>query len=261
MELFDTHFHCDEIDVGREEYLHECADGNVKYLMASGFDLASSLTSEKFSEGVENCWFSAGVHPHNASGPDSRTADFERFLSNPKLAAIGEIGLDYYYMKAEREKQISVFEEFLSFALGKSLPAVIHCRPTENDEAAFQDTFSILSDFAEAGGKFALHCYAGNEKWTDKFIEKNAYFGFSGILTFPKADNMRKAIRSVPLDRILLETDAPYLAPVPFRGKKNRSAYLLKTAQGAAAALGITTVDIAAKSTENAFHFFRLKKP
>ncbi len=258
MNLFDTHFHCDELDTTIENYIKECEDSNVRYLLASGFDLESSRISRQFCENAPHSWFSAGIHPHNVENFHGDMCDFREMSEDSKFIAVGEIGLDYFYMNSDRHKQISVFERFLVFSLERSFPAVIHCRSAQNDSMAHEDAYAILSDFTKSGGKFLLHCYCGELNWTEKFISLGAYFGISGMITFPKADNIRETARILPLDRILIETDAPYLAPAPYRGKKNRSSYLIKTAERLAITIDVPLDEIARTTTENAFRLFRI---
>ncbi len=259
MPLFDTHFHCDKLEISPQDYLLEARSAGTEYFLASGFDLESSRSSRKFCAETENSWFSAGVHPHDADKFDGDMGGFTELAKDAKFVAVGETGLDYYYDHSDRKKQISVFGTMLDFALSLSRPAVVHCRGAENDDQAYSDAYGLLKDFSGMGGRFVLHCYAGNAGWTDKFASIGSYFGISGIITFPKAENIRTELRRMPPDRILLETDAPYLAPVPFRGKKNKSAYLIKTAEALSACFGTNLEKTASITTANAFSLFKLK--
>ncbi|MEM4247931.1 MAG: TatD family hydrolase, partial [Candidatus Nanoarchaeia archaeon] len=204
------------------------------YLLACGYNLKTSTESQNFANEFDNVWFSVGIHPHEASVFSGNIEDYTAFLDNPKCVAIGEVGLDYYYMNSEKETQKKVFQVFLDLAFRKNKPAIIHCRAEQENDSAFQDCYEILAKSADLGGKFLLHSYTGTPEWTKKFLALGAYFGVSGMITFPKANNIRETFKNIPLDRIVLETDAPYLAPVPYRGKKNRSSYLPKIAEALA---------------------------
>lgn len=256
--LFDTHFHCDGSDISPEEYVQESIKASVPYLLACGYDMKTSAQSQNFANEFNNVWFSVGIHPHEASIFNGNIEDYSAFLEDPKCVAIGEIGLDYYYMNSEKETQKTVFQLFLELALKKNKPAIIHCRASQENDLAFQDCYGILAKFANLGGKFLLHSYTGTPEWSEKFLTLGAYFGVSGMITFPKANNIRETFMKIPLDRIVLETDAPYLAPVPYRGKKNHSAYLPKIAESLANTLGKKIEEVAINTTANAFKLFNL---
>ncbi len=257
MKLFDSHFH-----YSGEESPEACQkaarSGNVQYLMTASAYYDDALKAAAFAEKLDDVWFAAGLHPHD-SGKEHDFTQFENLRKHPKLKAVGEIGLDYFYQNAERPRQLEVFEKMLSIALDWKMPAVIHCRDKEAVFTAYDDSLALLGDFAKAGGTFELHCYSGTPAYTDKFLSIGAYFGISGILTFPKADNIREVFKMIPDDRIMLETDSPYLAPVPYRGKPNRPEYMLATAAKAASERGISLEEMAELTCNNTFRFFGIK--
>jgi TatD DNase family protein len=253
MTLFDTHTHFDGLSPA--DFYEEGRAAGVKYMLVAGSDYATACEAKIFSEHIPNSWFSAGAHPHDARDADPDA--FDAFFSHKKNAAAGEIGLDYYYDFSEREKQISVFKSFLGKALEHNLPAVVHCRDKDGSQKAYEDAHEILCDFSKSGGKFVMHCFAGDEFWLEKFLSIGSYIGFAGILTFSKGENVRALLRKTPLERILFETDSPYLAPAPFRGKKNHPALLVHTVKKAAEILSSEFETLAEISTRNAFTLFK----
>ncbi|MCF7791105.1 MAG: TatD family hydrolase [Victivallales bacterium] len=259
MELFDTHFHW----YGKPEpqtIVDEAESSDVKYMLCSGWDSASSQNAAEFSEKFEGCWFSAGVHPHEASGFDFNFHPFKKLTSYKQCRAVGEVGLDYFYENSDRQTQLQVFEKFTEFALEVNKPLVIHCRDKENRNDTYIETFNVIKDFTKDNGKFGIHCYTGNGYWLEKFLDLGAYIGITGIITFPKAANLRDIINIIPDDKLLLETDSPYLAPKPYRGKTNFPKYLKYIASAVAKEKNNTVEKVAEVTTENAFNFFELNR-
>ena len=257
MELFDTHFHFYG-DVSPEEYLASIKTPELAWLLAAGANFDESKKARLFAERIDCSWFAAGVHPHSAAEYTRDIGMFAEFKDHPKLAAVGELGLDFYYENSERKIQYAVFEKFLELALEWKKPAIVHCRDKDDKFDAYAECYALLKDFAGSGGKFVVHCFAGTPAWAEKFMELGAFVGITGIVTFPKAVNIHENIRVIPDDRLLLETDSPYLAPVPYRGKTNNPGYLIKVAEKIAALRGCQVEDIAASTTANAFNFFNI---
>ena len=253
--LFDTHFHPDN-DISAYEYYKRASDAGIRYLIAVGSDMNSSELARQYAESVDNIWFAAGIHPHEASLFYDSTDSFEKFMSNKKCVAVGEIGLDYFYETSERNIQLEVFEKSLAMALRHNLPAIVHCRDRDGCDKAYSDAWSLLSDFASSGGRFTLHCYTGTPLWAEKFLEIGGYLGFTGIVTFPKGENVREIVRMIPEGRMLIETDTPYLTPVPVRGKKNHTEYLPFIASRIAQEREISLDELALTTTRNAGEFF-----
>ena len=269
MELFDTHFHYDgEISV--EEYMAKTgADLQLSakvftcpveklYLLCAGGSWSGSKRAMEFAEKVENCYFSAGVHPHDAEEYRQQGGDFSVFRSHPKLRAVGEIGLDYFYGLSERNIQLEVLQEFLDLALAWNLPAMLHLRDKDDSDAAYADALKMLEKFSKDGGRFLIHCYAGNLEYAEKFLELGGYFGVTGLYTFKAADNIRSVITRIPAERLLIETDSPYLAPVPFRGKPNHPALVAVVAEYIADFLQEDRQKLADETTANALRAFEL---
>lgn len=259
MKLFDTHFHFYEDNGTPKEYMKKIETPELSYLMAVGADLSESRIARDFAYAVDNSWYAVGVHPGAAKSFGS-IAEFDEFGGDEKLKAVGEIGLDYFYDdNPSPEKQRMVMETFLAKALEFDLPAVIHCRDKQNKDAAFLDVYNMLKDYVKDGGQFELHCFAGSSFWLEKFAEMGGYFGVGGIVTFNAGENIRKIVKELPIDRILLETDSPYLAPVPYRGKPNNPGYMIETAKKVAELRNITVEECAQITTENSFKFFQIE--
>ena len=202
---------------------------------------------------------SVGTHPHNADQEmDVTTEDLVRLAtSHDKIVAIGEAGLDYFYQKSTRENQAEGFRRHIAAARITGLPLEIHTRDADDDCKA------ILEDETAKGAFPAiLHCYTGGMDLAMRAVELGLYVSFTGVISFKKCDALREIARAVPLDRILIETDVPYLAPEPFRGKTNEPAFVVHTAAAIAKARGIESDDIAAATTENFFRLFtKVKRP
>lgn len=257
MELFDTHFHFYG-DVSPEEYWGAVKTPELAWLLAAGANFDESSKAQLFAERIDCAWFAAGVHPHSASEYANDIAMFDEFKDQPKLVAVGELGLDFYYENSEKKMQYIVFEQFLARALAWKLPAIVHCRDKDDKLDAYAECYTLLKDFSRSGGRFVVHCFAGTPAWAEKFLELGAFIGITGIVTFPQAVNIHENIRVIPDNRLLLETDSPYLAPVPYRGKANNPGYLIKVAEKVASLRGCSVEKIAAITTANAFDFFNI---
>jgi len=266
--LFDTHFHLKKFETElspelcRRAMLDSCArTGFVPEsfrLNAVGGDFEESRQARAFANGVPDCVFSAGVHPGNAGDFSGDLSPFEIFADDPLLAAVGELGLDYYYDADTAPQQHRTFGAFLELALKWGKPAVVHLRD-KGDDAAFRDGLALITDFVRDGGRFEVHCFTGSREWCEKFLELGGYIGVTGMVTFRRAENVREILRALPGDRILLETDSPYLAPVPYRGRENNSGFLGLIAAAAAAVRGVSADELADLTAANALRFFRLE--
>jgi TatD DNase family protein len=192
--------------------------------------------------------FSVGIHPHQAGQHSDRIdeaiARLDADLTAAQAVALGEIGLDYHYDFSPRDVQQEVFRRQLRLARTRSLPVVIHTRE------ATEDTFQILREHGE-GVRVVFHCFTGGVQMAQAALDLGAWLSFTGIVTFPKAEELREVAKLVPSDRFLVETDSPYLAPVPFRGKRNEPAFVAKVVEGLAAVRGVAAERIAAESTDN----------
>lgn len=257
--FFETHFHL-RPETDFEVYKQESFEVGVRYLVAVGGNFETTMQAEEFAKGSDNCFFSAGTHPHEAEIYVDEVDKFDRFLENSSCRAVGEIGLDYFYENSDRDSQIRMFEQFLDLSVSSGLPAIVHCRDSADSSKAYEDAEALLAPFAAAGGRFVVHCFTGTIKWAEKFLEMGAYIGITGIVSFPKADNVREVAVMVPNDRLFIETDSPYLAPVPFRGKTNHSKYIPIIAEHVAVARCVDVAEIAEITTKNACEFFGISK-
>ena len=223
-------------------------DAGVIRLIDVGTDLERSAAACLRAERFTDVFATVGLHPHDASnGLDG----FEALLSHPAVVAVGECGLDYYYDHSPREIQRAAFADQVELALQHDLALVIHTRD------AWSDTFDVL-DAVGLPERTVFHCFTGGPDEARAALDRGAYLSFSGIVTFKNAPEVREAAALAPSDRYLVETDAPYLAPVPNRGKKNRPAWVTLVGAGVAAARGISSDLVASESWANASDVYRL---
>ncbi len=252
----DTHFHGGEYLPDFAAYIREAEEAGVRRLLLCASGKEETGPARDAAKAFPGLYYAVGIHPHNAESDRDFLPELDRFTGDPKLAAAGEIGLDYYYDFSPRQPQLEALEYQLDWALKNHLPAVIHCRDKAESEQAYADAYNLLKPFAERGGKFVLHCYAGSPAFAEKFAALGSYFGIGGMVTFGKADNIRELARLLPLDRLLVETDAPYLAPKPYRGKPNHSKFIPLIGAKLAEVKGITPEECAAATTANACRLF-----
>jgi TatD DNase family protein len=252
--LVDSHCHLDFPDFAEER------DAVVARAEAAGVGMMVTISTRvrrfegvlAVAEAYGNVFCSVGTHPHNAGEEtDVTTEELIRLSSHPKVVAIGEAGLDYFYDRSPRDVQAAVFRRHIAAARETDLPLVIHSRDADADMEA------ILRDERGKGAfPFILHCFSSGEALAKAGVELGGYVSFSGILTFRKSEELREIAKSIPHDRLLVETDAPYLAPVPFRGKRNEPAYVAHTAAVLAETIGMGVEDVAALTTANFFRCF-----
>lgn len=253
--FIDTHFHTFD-NINMEEYLREAREAGGKYFLLCGGNLTDSHEALTLATQHETLYFAAGVHPLEAEKMEGELSDYEKIARHEKCVAIGEIGLDYYYEKESARKQQKILADFLALALEVGKPAILHCRDVEGCEEAYKNMYDLVKPFAEKGGRFVLHCYAGNLEYAQKFLALGGKFGVGGIVTFRKGENIREFVRAMPLESLFLETDAPYLAPIPFRGKTNHSRYIPYIAEKIAECKGITQEECGIVTSKNAEDFF-----
>jgi len=245
--LVDSHCHLDDsqFDADREQVIERARAAGIERLLAigTGHGPPDLETAIRLADRYAFIYATIGVHPHDASKAAPETFVRMRGLAaHPKVLAIGEIGLDYHYDFSPPETQRQVFEQQLNIAGETGKPIVIHTRE------AWSDTIALLRQFPARG---IMHCFTGGEQQAHEALDLGFHLGFGGVLTFPKADAVRQAARITPDDRLLVETDCPYLAPVPHRGKRNEPAYLLETVRRLAAVRERTPEEIAGLTTRN----------
>ena len=253
--LIDTHSHLHDprFDDDREAVLNRARNAGVEVMITVGTDLETSRAAIALAEQHPFIYATVGVHPHDVKDLTPEIlAELRDLATHPRVVAYGEIGLDYYYDHSPRDIQREGFINQLAIARAVDLPVVLHTRDAQ------EDTLAILqSEWKDRPGVF--HCFTGDPAYASKALELGFMVSFSGIVTFPKARELREAVRVVPLDRLLIETDCPYLAPVPYRGKRNEPSYLPAIAEIIAAEKSPTSLeDISHVSSENAKKLFGL---
>jgi TatD DNase family protein len=252
--LIDTHCHLDFKDFAeeRDEIVQRAVDAGVKQMITISTRVKKFDEIKALAESYSQVFCSVGVHPNNAhEEPDIETEELVELSKHPKCVAIGEAGLDYFYDYAPPDVQARGLRRHVAAARITGLPLVIHAR------AADDDMISILKDEARQGAfPFLLHCFSSGPELARVGVELGGYVSFSGILTFPKSDDIREIARNVPRERLLVETDAPYLAPKKWRGKRNEPSYVVNTAEVLAETIGVSMDEIAEITTENAFRCF-----
>ncbi|MDW9595247.1 YchF/TatD family DNA exonuclease [Sinorhizobium meliloti] len=252
--LIDTHCHLDfpDFEAERDAIIERARDAGVGQMVTISTRVKRFDTILAIAERYPNVFCSVGTHPHNADEELDVTADdLVRLSAHPKVVAIGEAGLDYFYDNAPRDAQAVGLRRHIAAARTTGLPLVIHSRSADDDMAA------ILTEESGKGAfPFLLHCFSSGPDLARIGVELGGYVSFSGILTFPKSEELRDIARTVPRDRMIVETDAPYLAPKPFRGRRNEPAYVAHTAEVLAQAIGVSREEIAEITTENAFRIF-----
>jgi TatD DNase family protein len=258
--LVDSHCHLDFPDY------EGAVDAVVERARAAGVGVCVSIGTElkrfagvrAVAERFPDVWCSVGIHPHEAEkelldGPSRLVAE----TGHPKVVAVGETGLDYYYEHSPRPQQIANFRAHIAAGREARLPVIVHTRDADDD------TIAVLEE--EMGkGPFTglIHCFTGSQRLADAALRLGLYISVSGIATFKKSQALRDVIQTVPLDRLLVETDAPYLAPVPHRGKTNEPAFVIHTAKMLADLKGVGETELAAVTTENFFRLFtKVRRP
>ncbi|MBI4924839.1 MAG: TatD family hydrolase [Bdellovibrio sp.] len=257
--LIDTHCHLDSDFSPKTipDLLREATLADVSIMIAVATELDSVKKVSEISSQYENVFCTVGIHPHEAKKFDiSDVLILKEAAMNPKCKAIGEIGLDYHYKFSTPEEQKYTLEQQLNLAAKLGLPVVIHSREAEED---LEISLSRYAKRVKTGAiPGVLHCFTGTKEFGLKCLDLGFYVSFSGILTFKNADSIRECARVFPLDRIVIETDAPFLAPVPWRGKKCEPSYLKLTAQKLAEIRGMSFDEVAQATTENAKRLFNI---
>jgi TatD DNase family protein len=263
----DSHCHPENkrFDSDRPDVFARAKSAGITTMLAIGngdgpgtgtFDCAIKL-----AEQYEGVYATVGIHPHEAALASPQ--DFDELVTltrHPKVIAWGEIGLDYYYDHSPRDVQQRVFLQQLDLAKAANLPIVIHCRPSDNSTNAWDDTLHLLREnWAANGLGGVMHCFGGTVEQACASLDLGFVISFAGNITYPKAQNIRDAASIVPLDRMFIETDSPYLAPVPHRGKRNEPAFVTEVARRVAELRGVSPEQIGEQTTQNFRQFFRIQ--
>ena len=254
MTLIDSHCHLDFPDFAEEldAVVTRAHKAGVERMVTIGTRMDKAPRLVEIAERYPNVFFTVGVHPHEAANAaDEDFAKMRRFGVHPKCVGIGEAGLDYHYNFAPPDIAERVFREQIGIARALKLPIVIHTREADADTAA------ILEDEMGRGAFVPLmHCFTSSRSLAQRALALGAYISFSGVITFKKSDELRAIARDAPLDRVLVETDAPYLAPAPWRGKRNEPAYVVETARAIAEAKGLAPAAVAEATCANTLRVF-----
>lgn len=250
--IFDTHAHYDDeaFDSDRESLVLSLKDRGVVGIVSCGCDIASTVANQNLSHSFDDFYFAAGFHPENLEG--FSVEDLEKlkpFFADEKCVAVGEIGLDYHWMNSTKEKQRELFVAQIEIAKAKGLPVIVH------DREAHGDTLDILKATKPSG---VLHCFSGSVEMAREVIKLGMFLGFNGVATFKNARKIPEVIREIPLDRIVLETDCPYLAPEPHRGKRNDSSFIPFIAQRIGEIIGISAQEVLDVTNKNARALYNL---
>ena len=252
--LFDTHAHLDSrsFDADRELLLSSLPDKGIALVMNPGCSLVSSRAAVGLANKYPYIYAAVGSHPDAADEVNEDVLEEFRKLCHlsPKIKAIGEIGLDYHYEDIPREQQLRAFRAQMELARELSLPVIVH------EREAHEDGMQVVRDFPEVTGVF--HCYSGSAEMARQLVNRGWYIGFTGVLTFKNARKAVEVAASLPLDRIVLETDCPFMAPEPFRGKRNDPGYLYRMAQQLAQIRGIHPEEVCRITTQNAMRLYRI---
>ena len=254
MELFDSHCHMDDerFDGDREEVFHELRESSVTRLTCVASDLKTAGTSLRFAEKHEGVYATCGVHPHEAKdAPPDYIQTLETWCKTKPYVAIGEIGLDYYYDLSPRDVQKRVLEEQLDLAVALDMPCIFHIRDAHGDMV---DIFRQRKQLPQG----IIHCFSGSAETAKEYLRMGFYISFAGPLTFKKSVHLQAACQAVPLDRLLIETDSPYLAPEPMRGRRNDPSNVRYVCAKAAELHGVSEEEMARITYGNAMCVYRI---
>jgi len=252
--LIDTHAHLtdDALSGDLDMVVARAEESGVSAIIDVGESLATSLRCIAHAGRYKNIFASVGIHPHHAARAlEADLGEIARLADDPAVVAIGETGLDYYRGWAPRELQVELFGRLLRIAVEKSLPVIVHCRE------AYADAIALLREADGEGARGVLHCFSGGSGDADALVEMGYYISVGGPLTYPRNASLRSTVQHLPLERILVETDCPYLPPQGHRGKRNEPANVVDVARELARLRGLTVERIAEVTTENAVRLFK----
>ena len=252
--LFDTHAHLNDpaFDADRESLMASLGEKGVGLVMNAGCSLESSRQIVAMAEDYPWLYASVGSHPDSADEVNEAVLEEYRKLCklSPKVKAIGEIGLDYHYEDIPRDIQLKAFREQMALARELDMPVIVH------EREAHEDGMAVVKEFSTVKGVF--HCYSGSAEMARQLVDMGWYIGFTGVLTFKNARKAVETAQAIPLDRIVLETDCPYMAPEPFRGRRNDPGYLYRMAEKLAELRGVSVEEVCRITTENGKRLYRI---
>ncbi len=250
--IFDTHAHFDDsrFDEDRDELISSLKEKGVSHIVNCGCDFKSSLSTLALAEKYDFIYAAIGVHAHEAEeATENDLEEIEKLYGNSRVVAVGEIGLDYHYDFSPRERQLEIFERQLILANRLDLPVIVH------DRESHEDTMNLLKKYKPKG---VVHCFSGSVEMAREIVKLGMYIGLGGAVTFKNAKKPVEVAEYLPLDRLLLETDAPYMTPVPFRGQRCDSSHIAFTAKKIAEIKGIDVQELINISNENAKRLFNI---
>jgi TatD DNase family protein len=268
MALVDSHAHLDSprYDADRDALLERAWQQGVRTVVSIGIgegpdtmhqarDLSRHYAGRP---GVPRILATAGIHPHEAQFATQPALEkLSELAGDANVIAVGEIGLDYYYDHSPREQQKQAFSQQMEIAAARKRPIIIHCRPSDGSTNAWDETLEMIEqNWAETGLGGVLHCFTGEWEHARRALDCGFLISFAGNITFPKAENIRSVAAKVPLDRILIETDAPFLAPIPYRGKRNEPAWVARVADTLGEVCGLGADEVGSSTANNFFRFF-----
>jgi TatD DNase family protein len=254
--LVDSHCHLNfpEFKEDIDQVIANASDNQVKYMLTVNTRLSETQAVKNIAEKYENVFCSVGIHPHDSKDYNDQSL-VDKLISHtnhPKVVALGETGLDFFYNNSDRDDQINCFKMHLEAANKLDMPVIIHTRDAD------EDTISCLNENPNTKGVF--HCFSGSSEFARQGLDHGLYISFSGIITFKKAEALRDVVRYVPLEKMLVETDSPFLAPLPHRGKRNEPAFTRYVAELVANIKGISSEEVAEVTTQNFFKLFSKAK-
>ena len=259
MKLFDTHAHCDDLRIqnefegGTEGYIKHQIDNGVAHIVNISTNLDNSRVSIELAKKIPEVYASCGIHPYDIrfyDDVDKTLNQLEDLLKEEKVVALGEIGLDYHYEDSDRAMQMVYFEKQMEMAAQLNMPVIIH------DRDAHGDCMEVIRKYPQVTGIF--HSFSGSAEMASELVKAGWYISFSGTVTYKNARKPKEACEIVPLERILIETDAPYLPPTPYRGQMNHPHYVIKTAEEIGKIKGISLEDVAEITYNNAKKVYRI---
>ena len=246
--MIDSHCHLDHEPLLSDlpNVLQRSRDVGIKKLLTISTSFKSFSRVKELVNRDEMIYGTIGIHPHESS-TNIITANeiIDNLKDNKKIIGIGETGLDFYYNNSEKDKQIASFKEHIEASVKTNIPLIVHSRNAENE------TFEILNQYKDKNIKILMHCFTGSKEFSEKLLSLNSYFSASGIITFKKSLDLQDTFKNIPMDKILIETDSPFLAPVPKRGKKNEPSFIDFTATKLAEIKNISKGDLIKKTTDN----------
>lgn len=251
--LIDSHVHLDDrrFNADRDMLIKSLQDNGVELVINIGADLKTSISSLELAKKYDNIYAAVGVHPHSAKEVTEETLDkLKEMAKEDKVVAIGEIGLDFYYDNSPRDIQRKWFKEQLELAKEVNLPVVIHSRD------ATQETFDTIKESQDGNLRGVLHCFSGSPEMAEEYIKLGFYISLGGPVTFKNARVVREVAKAIPLDKLLIETDCPYLTPEPYRGKRNEPMFVKYVAEKIAEVKGISFEEVVRATNRNTKELF-----